>query len=90
MAAGRTYTPIATTTLGSATNTLTFNSIPSTYTDLVIICNYSQNGDMLQGRFNSDTSTNSSTSSSASTATTSTSPAPSSSTSSSTSSTSAS
>ena len=32
-----TYTPIATTTLGSAQSTVTFSSIPSTYTDLVII-----------------------------------------------------
>ena len=30
------YTPIATTTLGSA-STITFSSIPSTYTDLVIV-----------------------------------------------------
>ena len=32
-----TYTPIATTTLGSAVNSYTFSSIPSTYTDLVIV-----------------------------------------------------
>jgi hypothetical protein len=32
-----TYEPIATTTLGSATNTISFSSIPSTYTDLKII-----------------------------------------------------
>jgi hypothetical protein len=32
-----TYEPIATTTLGSATNTITFSSIPSTYTDLRIV-----------------------------------------------------
>jgi len=37
MAAGSTYTPIATTTLGSNTNTVTFSSIANTYTDLVVV-----------------------------------------------------
>ena len=37
MTAGSTYTPLATTTLGSASNTVTFSSIPSTYTDLIIV-----------------------------------------------------
>jgi len=37
MAAGSTYTPIATTTLGSASSTVSFTSIPSTYTDLILI-----------------------------------------------------
>lgn len=32
-----TYEPIATQTLGSATATVTFSSIPGTYTDLVIV-----------------------------------------------------
>jgi len=39
MAAGNTYTQIASTTVGTATNTITFSSIPSTYTDLVVIMN---------------------------------------------------
>jgi len=40
MAAGSTYTPIATYTVaGSAASSITFNSIPSTYTDLVLVCN---------------------------------------------------
>lgn len=33
----KTYEPIATTTLGSAAATYTFSSIPSTYTDLVVV-----------------------------------------------------
>jgi len=37
MAAGNTYTPIATTTLGSAVASYTFSSIPGTYTDLVLV-----------------------------------------------------
>ncbi len=32
-----TYEPIATTTLGTATNAITFSSIPATYTDLRVI-----------------------------------------------------
>lgn len=37
MPAGSTYTPIATTTLGSAAASYTFSSIAGTYTDLVLI-----------------------------------------------------
>lgn len=32
-----TYTPISATTLGSASNSVTFTSIPSTYTDLILV-----------------------------------------------------
>jgi hypothetical protein len=39
MAAGSTYTPIATTTLSVDTVSYTFSSIPSTYTDLILIMN---------------------------------------------------
>ena len=39
MAAGTTYSPIATVTLGSALSQVTFSSIPSSYTDLVLIVN---------------------------------------------------
>jgi hypothetical protein len=35
-----TYTPLANVTLGSATSTLTFSSIPNTYRDLVIVASY--------------------------------------------------
>lgn len=37
MAAGATYEPIATTTLGSAQSSVTFSSISGGYTDLVIV-----------------------------------------------------
>lgn len=37
MPAGSTYTPIATTTLGSAQSSYTFSSISGSYTDLVLI-----------------------------------------------------
>ena len=45
MAAGKTYIPIATTTLGSAAASYTFSSIPSTYTDLILITNYGLSAD---------------------------------------------
>jgi len=61
MAAGATYEPIATTTLGSAQAGITFSSIPATYTDLrvVLFINTSDtNGKGVVFRFNSDTATN--------------------------------
>lgn len=39
MPAGNTYVAIATQTLSSTAASITFSSIPSTYTDLVLICN---------------------------------------------------
>lgn len=58
-----TYTPIASTTLGSNTTTVTLSSIPSTYTDLrVVIVPASSSGtNGIRMRINSDTGTNYST-----------------------------
>jgi len=56
-----TYRPIATQTLGSAAGTVTFSSIPATYTDLVVVSNYQTNAGAvttLQMKFNSDTTAN--------------------------------
>ncbi len=55
-----TYTPIASTTLGTATNSVTFSSIPSTYTDLVFIASIQPSGAafMGYGQFNGDTGSN--------------------------------
>lgn len=39
MAAAQTYEPIATNTLGSNTNTVTFSSISQSYTDLILVFN---------------------------------------------------
>lgn len=59
MAAGSTYTPIATQTLGSAAASVTFSSIPSTYTDLVLVTQaISASADDIGIRFNSDSGTN--------------------------------
>lgn len=59
MAAGSTYTPIATTTLGSAATSYTFSSIPSTYTDLVLVIAGTAGTDETIGlRFNSDSGSN--------------------------------
>lgn len=55
MPAGSTYTTIATTTLGSATSSYTFSSIPQTYTDLVLIgVPATSNTQGIFMRFNSD------------------------------------
>jgi hypothetical protein len=54
-----TYEPIATTTLGTAASTITFSSIPATYTDLRIVfigTSASFANPLL--RFNSDTGSN--------------------------------
>ena len=62
MAAGSTYTPITTQTLGSSTGSVTISSIPSTYTDLILIVNgTATNDNAFDLRFNGDTSANYST-----------------------------
>lgn len=61
MAAGQTYVPIATTTLASGVASYTFSSIPSTYTDLVLIgSNVAQTtgSNYLGLQFNSDVAAN--------------------------------
>lgn len=59
MAAGSTYTPIATTTLSGSTASYTFTSIPSTYTDLVlVIMAANSTGSNFEVTFNSDTGSN--------------------------------
>ena len=65
MAAGNTYEAIATNTLGSDTATVTFTSIPSTYTDLVLVVNAQTTATGTSGSpqamvitYNSDTGTN--------------------------------
>jgi hypothetical protein len=56
-----TYDLIATQTLSSASSTVTFSSIPNTYTDLVLVASVTGIGSISAGaisiRFNSDTST---------------------------------
>lgn len=62
MPTGRTYEPIATTTLAVDTADIVFSSIPATYTDLVIQGSMASNdGTFNRGllvRFNSDTGSN--------------------------------
>lgn len=56
-----TYEPIQTTTLASPTTSVTLNSIPSTYTDLVLIIGnfgMSNGGSATRLRFNGDTASN--------------------------------
>ena len=63
MAAGSTYTPIATATGTGSSGTITFSSISGSYTDLVLVANGKINSGTanLQVQFNSDTATNYST-----------------------------
>jgi len=59
MAAGSTYEPIATNTLGSNTASYTFSSIPSTYTDLILVVTGQVSSNVsLAIQVNGDTGTN--------------------------------
>lgn len=59
MAAGNTYTQIASTTLGSSASSVTFSSIAGTYTDLVLmVAGTASGGDDILMQFNSDTANN--------------------------------
>jgi hypothetical protein len=55
-----TYEPIATTTLGSAASSVTFSSIPGTYTDLIVVMNYANSTGLadVYFQFNGDTGSN--------------------------------
>ncbi len=62
----KTYEPISTQTLGSDTATVTFSTIPQTYTDLILVCmtrstRAANLSDTMRVRFNSDTGSNYST-----------------------------
>ena len=59
----KTYEPIATYTIPSSTASYTFSSIPSTYTDLVLIASikYALSGEFSKLTFNGDTASNYST-----------------------------
>jgi hypothetical protein len=59
MPAGSTYTPIATTTLGSAQTSYTFSSISGSYTDLILVYQFElSSAENIAIRFNGDTGSN--------------------------------
>ena len=53
-----TYTPIASITLGANVSSVTFSSIPQTYTDLVLVANLIDSNGFSVMRFNSDSGNN--------------------------------
>ena len=63
MAAGKTYVPLATQTLGSAAASVTFSAISGAYTDLVLVMSLgaSTNADNVLIQFNGDATNYSST-----------------------------
>jgi hypothetical protein len=59
MAAGSTYTPIATTTISGTPTTVSFTSISGSYTDLVLISSASGSANaVIQAQFNGDAGNN--------------------------------
>lgn len=60
MAAGNTYTEIASQTLASTATSITFSSISGSYTDLVVVCNpvESASSNLVWAQVNGDTATN--------------------------------
>jgi hypothetical protein len=60
MAAGVTYTPLTTSTLGSNANSVTFSSISGSYTDLLLVCSDlgAQSAQTIYVQANSDTGSN--------------------------------
>ena len=55
----KTYEPIATTTTTSNATTVSFTSIPQTYTDLILVYNGGLSGfDYIYSQYNSDTGSN--------------------------------
>jgi hypothetical protein len=58
MAGGSTYQAIATTTLGSAAASYTFSSIPSIYTDLILVLSVDGGGNIRVGNGSVDSGTN--------------------------------
>jgi len=53
-----TYTPISSITLGASVSSITFSSIPQTYTDLILVYSGTSSITNLPIRFNSDTGSN--------------------------------
>lgn len=55
-----TYEPIASTTLGTASGTISFDSIAATWTDLLLVLNYgvASAGPTIRVRFNDDSASN--------------------------------
>lgn len=58
MAAGNTYTPIQTTTLATAQSSVTLSSIPSTYTDIVFVINWTAGSTNFSVKINGDNGAN--------------------------------